>query len=74
MENNQPGVSNGAQLQSPVRTLRVKLVLLGSSGVGKSSLALRFSNNDFRESATPTVGCEFDVCVCVCNVSSLWNS
>ncbi|XP_075886662.1 ras-related protein Rab-17-like isoform X1 [Nelusetta ayraudi] len=59
MENNQPGVSNGAQLQSPIRTLRVKLVLLGSSGVGKSSLALRFSNNDFRESATPTVGCAY---------------
>lgn len=67
MEDDQPGVPNGAQLQRPIpRILRVKLVLLGSSGVGKSSLALRFSNNDFRDSTTPTVGCEFNVHICVC--------
>ncbi|XP_036397132.1 ras-related protein Rab-17-like [Megalops cyprinoides] len=38
--------------------LRVKMVLLGSSGVGKSSLALRFSKDDFKDSA-PTVGCAY---------------
>ncbi|XP_042350975.1 ras-related protein Rab-17-like [Plectropomus leopardus] len=53
----------GAQLQTdtlrrPVRTLRVKMVLLGSSGVGKSSLALRFVKDDFR-STSPTVGCAY---------------
>lgn len=58
-----PRVPGGAQLHGdtlsrPVRTLRVKMVLLGSSGVGKSSLALRFGKDEFR-SASPTVGCEF---------------
>uniref|UniRef100_A0A8C6M6M3 RAB17, member RAS onco family n=1 Tax=Nothobranchius furzeri TaxID=105023 RepID=A0A8C6M6M3_NOTFU len=42
----------------PVRTLRVKMVLLGSSGVGKSSLAVRFSKDQFRDSS-PTVGCAY---------------
>lgn len=42
----------------PVQTLRVKMVLLGSSGVGKSSLALRFVKNEFR-CMSPTVGCKF---------------
>lgn len=58
-----PRVHGGAQqysdtLRRPVHTLRVKMVLLGSSGVGKSSLALRFSKDEFR-STSPTVGCEF---------------
>ncbi|KAG8000798.1 Ras-related protein Rab-5B, partial [Nibea albiflora] len=53
----------GAQLHSDtlrksVRTLKVKLVLLGSSGVGKSSLALRFSKDEFRRTS-PTVGCAY---------------
>lgn len=45
-------------LSRPMRTLRVKMVLLGSSGVGKSSLALRFCKDEFRRTS-PTVGCEF---------------
>lgn len=45
-------------LGRPVRTLRVKMVLLGGSGVGKSSLALRFVRSEFR-STVPTVGCKF---------------
>ncbi|TKS67540.1 Ras-related protein [Collichthys lucidus] len=53
----------GAQLQNDtlrksLRTLKVKLVLLGSSGVGKSSLALRFSKDEFRRTS-PTVGCAY---------------
>uniref|UniRef100_A0A4W6FRX7 RAB17, member RAS onco family n=1 Tax=Lates calcarifer TaxID=8187 RepID=A0A4W6FRX7_LATCA len=44
--------------ESPKGTLRVKMVLLGSSGVGKSSLALRFGKDEFR-STTPTVGCAY---------------
>lgn len=39
----------------PVRAFRVKMVILGSSGVGKSSLAIRFAKNEFR-STSPTVG------------------
>ncbi|XP_033990296.1 ras-related protein Rab-17-like isoform X2 [Trematomus bernacchii] len=45
-------------LSRPVRTLRVKMVLLGGSGVGKSSLALRFCKNEFRRTS-PTVGCAY---------------
>ncbi|KAL7384861.1 hypothetical protein ABVT39_010310 [Epinephelus coioides] len=56
-------VPEGAQLcrdtlSRPVRTLRVKMVLLGSSGVGKSSLAMRFGKDEFR-STSPTVGCAY---------------
>ncbi|KAJ8255922.1 hypothetical protein COCON_G00197860 [Conger conger] len=40
------------------RLLRVKMVLLGGSGVGKSSLALRFCKDEFKAS-TPTVGCAY---------------
>uniref|UniRef100_A0A3Q3J3F9 Uncharacterized protein n=1 Tax=Monopterus albus TaxID=43700 RepID=A0A3Q3J3F9_MONAL len=45
-------------LRKAVRTLRVKLVFLGSSGVGKSTLAQRFSKDEFR-STSPTVGCAY---------------
>ncbi|XP_056245591.1 ras-related protein Rab-17-like [Seriola aureovittata] len=63
MGENLPRVPGGAQLHSdtlrrPVRTLRVKMVILGSSGVGKSSLALRFVRDEFR-SPSPTVGCAY---------------
>ncbi|XP_034417905.1 ras-related protein Rab-17-like [Cyclopterus lumpus] len=58
-----PRGPGGARLRSdtssrPVQTLRVKMVLLGSSGVGKSSLALRFATDEFR-STSPTVGCAY---------------
>ncbi|KAF3695165.1 Ras-related protein Rab-17 [Channa argus] len=49
---------HGVTFNRPVRTLRVKMVLLGSSGVGKSSLALRFSKDEFR-TVSPTVGCAY---------------
>ncbi|XP_068427999.1 ras-related protein Rab-17-like [Clinocottus analis] len=58
-----PGGKAGARLRGDtssrsVQTLRVKMVLLGSSGVGKSSLALRFAKDEFR-SSSPTVGCAY---------------
>ncbi|XP_028249737.1 ras-related protein Rab-17-like [Parambassis ranga] len=58
-----PRVPRGSQhpsntLSRPVQTLRVKMVLLGSSGVGKSSLALRFGKDQFK-SSSPTVGCAY---------------
>ena len=37
----------------------VKVVLLGDSGVGKSSLALRFSSNKFRPYSETTIGASF---------------
>lgn len=64
MGENLPKVPRGVQqrrrdtLSGHVRTLRVKMVLLGSSGVGKSSLALRFGREEFR-TTSPTVGCEY---------------
>mmetsp|Transcript_121857 Transcript_121857/g.171458 ORF Transcript_121857/g.171458 Transcript_121857/m.171458 type:complete len:201 (+) Transcript_121857:201-803(+) len=43
---------------SPVRR-EVKLVLLGSSGVGKTSLVLRFQAGTFDEHSQPTIGASF---------------
>ena len=36
-----------------------KVVLLGGSGVGKSSLALRFTRNEFRPYCESTIGASF---------------
>ncbi|XP_035029712.1 ras-related protein Rab-17 [Hippoglossus stenolepis] len=58
MGENLPRSPGGARLRRPVQTLRAKMVLLGSSGVGKSCLALRFGKDEFR-SASPTVGCAY---------------
>ncbi|KAK6485247.1 ras-related protein Rab-17-like isoform X1 [Huso huso] len=48
--------SGNAQLER--KTQKAKMVLLGSSGVGKSSLALRFTRDEFK-STVPTVGCAY---------------
>ncbi|XP_060909952.1 ras-related protein Rab-17-like isoform X1 [Labrus mixtus] len=48
-------------LSTPVKTLRVKMVLLGASGVGKSSLAQRFVKDEFRNTS-PTIGCAYMTC------------
>lgn len=37
----------------------VKCVVVGDSGVGKSSILLRYSNNDFDEFNEPTLGAAF---------------
>ena len=37
----------------------VKLLLVGDSGVGKSSLLLRFSEDTFEEDQSPTIGVDF---------------
>ena len=36
-----------------------KIILLGNSGVGKTSLINRYVRNNFNFSGTPTIGCEF---------------
>ncbi|BFZ63749.1 Vacuolar protein sorting-associated protein 21 [Saitoella coloradoensis] len=41
------------------RPVQCKLVLLGEAAVGKSSLVLRFVNNDFQENREPTIGAAF---------------
>ena len=38
-----------------------KLLLIGNSAVGKSSLLLRFSDNVFNESFLPTIGVDFKI-------------
>ncbi|KAI8355660.1 Vps21 late endosomal rab small monomeric GTPase [Blakeslea trispora] len=41
------------------RPVPVKLVLLGESAVGKSSLVVRFVNREYSESREPTIGAAF---------------
>ncbi|ORY04909.1 putative VPS21-Rab5-like GTPase [Basidiobolus meristosporus CBS 931.73] len=48
--------SNTAGNNKPIQ---VKLVLLGEAAVGKSSLVLRFVNNEFQENKEPTIGAAF---------------
>ncbi|KAI0167468.1 rab5-like GTPase [Pestalotiopsis sp. NC0098] len=45
--------------EAPKPSSSVKLVLLGEAAVGKSSLVLRFVNNDFQENKEPTIGAAF---------------
>ncbi|MCJ1442085.1 MAG: hypothetical protein MMC23_002577 [Stictis urceolatum] len=51
--------SNSASPAAPKPSSSVKLVLLGEAAVGKSSLVLRFVNNDFQENKEPTIGAAF---------------
>ncbi|CAD6590185.1 MAG: hypothetical protein TREMPRED_005629 [Tremellales sp. Tagirdzhanova-0007] len=48
-----------ASEDSSVKAVQVKLVLLGEAAVGKSSLVLRFVQNDFNENTSPTIGAAF---------------
>ena len=45
--------------ESVTREQSIKVVLLGDSGVGKSSLALRFVTNEFRPYSESTIGASF---------------
>ena len=38
-----------------------KLLLIGNSSVGKSSLILRFTDNIFNERFLPTIGVDFNI-------------
>ncbi|RJE22924.1 Vacuolar protein sorting-associated protein [Aspergillus sclerotialis] len=52
-------MSEAASTNTPKPSSSVKLVLLGEAAVGKSSLVLRFVNNDFQENKEPTIGAAF---------------
>ncbi|KMU85188.1 GTP-binding protein YPT52 [Coccidioides immitis H538.4] len=52
-------MSDPTATPGPKPSSSVKLVLLGEAAVGKSSLVLRFVNNDFQENKEPTIGAAF---------------
>ncbi|KAJ5092788.1 hypothetical protein N7456_008649 [Penicillium angulare] len=52
-------MSDSTGANAPKPSSSVKLVLLGEAAVGKSSLVLRFVNNDFQENKEPTIGAAF---------------
>ncbi|GAA5802980.1 ras family-domain-containing protein [Helicostylum pulchrum] len=53
------GIEVPATSNSTGKPKQVKLVLLGESAVGKSSLVLRFVNRDYVENREPTIGAAF---------------
>lgn len=53
------GNGGGANAGGPTRTCQFKLVLLGESAVGKSSLVLRFVKGQFHEYQESTIGAAF---------------
>ncbi|CAG8710618.1 7883_t:CDS:2, partial [Acaulospora morrowiae] len=53
------GGDNGTTPSANLKPVQVKLVLLGEAAVGKSSLVLRFVNNEFQENKEPTIGAAF---------------
>ncbi|EEQ28080.1 Vacuolar protein sorting-associated protein 21 [Microsporum canis] len=52
-------MADASSTPGPKPSSSVKLVLLGEAAVGKSSLVLRFVNNDFQENKEPTIGAAF---------------
>jgi len=45
----------------PKKPLLIKLLLIGDSGVGKSCLLLRFTENNFNDSYISTIGIDFKI-------------
>ncbi|CAG8446953.1 2228_t:CDS:2 [Ambispora leptoticha] len=56
---NSPSSDSISALNPNAKTTQVKLVLLGEAAVGKSSLVMRFVNDDFQENKEPTIGAAF---------------
>jgi GTPase SAR1 family protein len=44
-------------MSAPADVREVKVVLLGHTGVGKSSIVHRFVTNQFDRQSEPTIGC-----------------
>lgn len=53
------GLNTGTSAASDLKNLRIKLVLLGDSGVGKSCIVLRFVRGQFDLTSKVTVGASF---------------
>ncbi|EPQ27489.1 uncharacterized protein PFL1_05027 [Pseudozyma flocculosa PF-1] len=51
--------ADAATSAAPQKPFQTKLVLLGEAAVGKSSVVLRFVQNDFQENKEPTIGAAF---------------
>lgn len=45
--------------ESTMKPIQTKLVLLGESAVGKTSIVHRFVQDDFQENREPTIGAAF---------------
>lgn len=45
--------------QEVPKVVHIKLVLLGEAAVGKSSLVIRFANDEFQDNREPTIGAAF---------------
>ena len=52
-----------------VLCLRIQILLVGDSGVGKSSLLMRFTAGQFEESSVPTIGKDAVPVVGTCGTS-----
>ena len=50
---------------SVICVLRVQILLVGDSGVGKSSLLMRFTAGQFEESSVPTIGEQVHIPSCL---------
>lgn len=48
-----------SELNSEVLDISEKLVIVGDSSVGKTSLLLRYKMNSFAENVKPTIGCDY---------------
>ncbi|XP_033728115.1 uncharacterized protein LOC117317413 [Pecten maximus] len=57
--NSRPGSGGGSVGAGAGKAKQIKLVLLGDSGVGKSSIALRFVRGEFNENGETTIGAAY---------------
>ncbi|PIA14347.1 ras-domain-containing protein [Coemansia reversa NRRL 1564] len=53
------GANASSHSPAPAKPIQIKVVLLGEAAVGKSSLVLRFVNDEFQENKEPTIGAAF---------------
>ncbi|KAJ1665649.1 Vacuolar protein sorting-associated protein 21 [Coemansia sp. RSA 1813] len=58
-EDSSGAASTNSPRAAPAKPIQIKVVLLGDAAVGKSSLVLRFVNNEFQENKEPTIGAAF---------------
>ncbi|XP_074661637.1 ras-related protein Rab-31-like [Tubulanus polymorphus] len=49
-------------MSNNITTIEAKIVVLGSQGVGKTSLVVRYVSNAYNHNATPTIGASFFTC------------